>query len=142
MGSLNLVKEQQYDVKWNAGWTAIAKDSRPFEESSTSPGVCNVGGTQQGCYVTDSKLIDDYTSLSNALSGSIVPPEFALANGTVHRGIAAATRGLTERGTLIATQSSSGTFAESNQWLEQAQSLFKKSITQFQGPNKPANPFG
>jgi hypothetical protein len=141
VGSFNLVKEQQYDVRWNTGWTNVARDSKPLQTTSTSPGVCNAGGSKQGCYDADAKLIADYTALAKALSGSIVPSEFVKANDTVHQGIAADIRGLTERDTLIATQNANGTFEQSNQSLEQAQSLFKSSIGEFKGPNRPENPF-
>ena len=137
----NLVKEQQYDTKWNARWTAVARDSEPLKATPTSPGVCNAGGSKQGCYDADVKLIADYKALANGLSGSTVPSEFAQANATVHRGLAAAVRGLTERDALIASQNENGTFAQSNQSLEEAETLFKNSIGEFQGPNRPQSPF-
>lgn len=140
-GNFNPVQELKYDAKWNTGWTQIARDGSPLKASATSPGVCNSGGSQQGCFDADENLIADDKTLANALSGSIVPSEFAGANATLHQGLSQDEKGLSERDLLISTQNASGTFARSNATLQDAASLFMRSVGQFQGPNRPTNPF-
>ena len=141
VGAFNPVKEQQYDASWNAGWSDIAMDSKPLQATTTSPGVCNDGGSRQGCYDADTKLISDLDTLAKKLRGSLVPSEFARANSTILEGIAADIRGLKERDTLIWTRDEQGTFAQSNQSLKHAQSLFNSSIGEFRGPDTPRSPF-
>lgn len=76
-GNYNPPQEVKYDSVWNAGWLQISKDSKPLIATSDAPGVCNVGGSQQGCVATDSKLIADFRSFASKLSSSLVPPEFS-----------------------------------------------------------------
>ncbi len=130
-----------YDKVWNAGWTNIARDERPFGVTSSSPGVCNVGGSQKGCFDTDQALISDYQSFGRALTNAPVPRDFIRADATVHQAIAAAIKGLEERNALIANPTPSGTFAQSNQDLRRSDELFMKGIKQYTGNQVPVNPY-
>jgi hypothetical protein len=140
-GKYSPQQELRYDAVWNASWARIAKDSKPLVASSKSPGVCNIGGSQKGCLDTDEELITDYRSLANRLSGSIVPSEFAQANRTLHQFVMVDIRGLSERDAIIESQNTNATFKESNQELERAAKLIEKAVSEYNGPDKPSNPF-
>jgi hypothetical protein len=130
-----------YDNAWNAGWTKVVQDSPPLAATSTSPGVCNVGGTKQGCYDTDRVLISDYQALGRTLTNAPVPVGFAKADATVHGAIDIAIKGLEERDAAIADPSRTGTFTQSNLDLRRSDSLFQQGIKQYTGSQAPVNPF-
>ncbi len=116
-------------------------DERPLEQTATSPGVCNAGGGEQNCFDTDQKLIADLQKLATDLSGSIVPPEFAQGNETLHKGITDDIQGLSDRDDLIETQNDNATLTKSNREIEDAQQLFNQMGAEFKGPQLPPNPF-
>lgn len=140
-GNYNPPQEVKYDSVWNAGWLQISKDSKPLIATSDAPGVCNVGGSQQGCVATDSKLIADFRSFASKLSSSLVPPEFSLANRTFHRYVTESIRGPSERDAAIDSSNSNRSLKNSNHELKSAQKLIEKALSQYRGPNKPSNPF-
>jgi hypothetical protein len=133
----NLIKEQKYDALWLADWRRIATGQHPFQASASSPGVCNSGGSKQGCYDTDLKVIADYRKLESDLSGSVVPSEFARANTTLHRAIAELIQGLSDRDQAIASQNPNATFTESNKELALGQQTCKQAETQYHGIQLP-----
>lgn len=50
------------------------KDLQLLAPSESNPGVCNAGGTKQGCYDADLKLIGDLKAMLSALEAIDVPP--------------------------------------------------------------------
>jgi hypothetical protein len=132
--------EIHYDSIWLADWTAIKVDEQPLEATSNSPGVCNAGGSQQGCYDTDEKLINGYHKLLSDLSGANVPSEFSEANSTIHKGVEEMIQGLADRDDLIASQSENGTFTQSNHELALGEHTIERAQTEFKGVHIPRNP--
>ena len=134
-------QESNYDAAWLADWQQIASDQRPLTPSVSSPGACNSGGSQQGCYEADHTLITDFRKLASDLSGSVVPSEFARANTTLHQGIADEIQGFSDRNRIIASQDPNATFSQSNQELELGLSICKRALGEYRGPKLPADRF-
>ena len=141
IGNYNPQQEAKYDTIWNSAWNQIAKDSQPLKATSTSPGVCNIGGSQQVCFDTDVKLIADYRLIGSKLSGSVVPSEFGKANRTFLEYVSATIKGLSSRDAAIVSQNPNASLTQSNNYLKTAETLILKSLGEYRGPNKPSNPF-
>jgi hypothetical protein len=138
----NLLQEAKYDALWSADWTRIAIDYRPMQATASSPGVCNIGGSKQGCYDADLRTISGFRRLASDLSGAaVVPPEFARANTTLHRGIADYIQGLSERDEAIASQNPDASLGPSNKELALAQQVCEKALSEYHGLQLPPNPF-
>jgi hypothetical protein len=134
-------QESKYDAAWSTDWQQIVSDQQPLTPSPSFAGVCNAGGSEQGCYETDLKLISDFRKLGSDLSGSAVPSEFARANTTLHQGIADEIQGFSDRNQVIASQDPNATFSKSNQELEVGLSVCKEALGEYRGPKLPADPF-
>jgi hypothetical protein len=139
--ALNLGQESKYDALWSADWRTIAIGQRPLQASASSPGACNIGGSKQGCYDADVRLIADFRKLGSDLSGSVVPSEFTRANATLHRCIVDDIRGLSDRDAAIASQNPNATFSRSNKELELGQRTCEQALSEYHGIKLPANPF-
>jgi hypothetical protein len=135
------IQESKYDAQWSADWHRIAIDQRPLVASASSPGACNIGGSQQACYDADMTLIADFRKLASDLSGPVVPSEFARANATLHRGIHDDIQGLSARNEVIASRNPNASLSSSNQELELAQRTLKQAVSQYHGTQLPPNPF-
>jgi hypothetical protein len=138
--TVNPAQEMKYDRLWAADWHRIVIDERPFIASASSPGVCNIGGTKQGCYDADLTLIADFRKLGADLSGSVVPSEFARANTTLHAGIREFIRALSDRNDAIASGNPNATLTQSNNELAVAQRTFEQAFAEYKGAYPPANP--
>ena len=134
-------QESRYDALWSADWRKIVSDQQPLRASASSPGVCNIGGSKQGCYAADVALMADFRKLASDLSGPVVPPEFAQANGALHQGIRDEIRGLLDRNDAIASQNPNASLSPSNKELELGQQTLMRALSEYRGPRLPANPF-
>jgi hypothetical protein len=130
----------KYDKLWAADWHKIVIDERPFIASASSPGVCNIGGTKQGCYDADLALIADFRKLGTDLSGSVVPSEFAQANTTLHLAIQQFIQALSDRNDAIASGNPDATLTPSNNELTVAQRTFEQAFSEYKGAYPPPNP--
>src|SRR4051794_15031603 len=72
--------EQSYGAVYAGQMTKIASDLDAFKPSAANPGVCNQGGTKQGCYDADLVLIADFQALVASLEATPVPPRFVEAH--------------------------------------------------------------
>lgn len=82
--------------------TALRRDPQPIAGSSGGPGVCNKGGTKQGYYDADAKVITDLNPMLDALTATAVPLRFAEADRLLRDAIAKNVQGLALRNQAIA----------------------------------------
>lgn len=141
VSSVNPDQEARYDSVWAADWGKVAADQRSLQPSGSSPGVCNVGGSKQGCYDTDNSLIVDFHVITQGLSHIAVPAEFKQGNSAILRGIATLIRGLSDRNTAIVSNNTKASMDQSNQELQAGYKTLETAVPQFKGPKPPPNPF-
>lgn len=108
------IDDAAYKRVWAADWSAVQRDAAPYRATSTSPGVCNVGGSQRGCVLSDQRVVDDLNRLIQDLQTTRVPSEYAKANSAVLdackvevQGLQLRDRGLGQQDTQSFSQSDS-----------------------------------
>ena len=97
-----LKAENAYVAVYMDHMTVLSRDWLPFAASGSNPGVCNKGGTKQGCYDADSKVIGDLDAMLAALASTAVPSRFAEANGLLRDAITKNVQALDLRNRAIA----------------------------------------
>jgi hypothetical protein len=68
--------EENYKTVWSTHMTQFQTDSQPFAASSSNPGVCNIGGSQQGCFDATTQVIAGLQAMIAALEITPVPPRY------------------------------------------------------------------
>jgi hypothetical protein len=117
--------------------TALSRDLQLFAASGSNPGVCNKGGTKQGCFDADTKVISGLNAMLGGLSATTLPPRFVEADRLLRDAITKNVQGLELRNEAIAN-------ADDNAWhqsgplLEQAQTSWKAGYAAFPADNRPA----
>jgi hypothetical protein len=129
--------EQTYGAVYKHDVLAIQADTVPYTPTSTTPGVCNKGGTKQGCYDTDQKVVRDLRSMQADLGRLTVPPRFKKADSDLRAGLKLNIDGLLLRDQAIASNDPNATFGPSNQMLQQAVDQLHKAYTEFPTDNAP-----
>src|SRR5258707_946083 len=66
--------EDHYRAAYHQGIAALQADLLAFAPTATSPGVCNKGGSKQGCYDGDLVVVADLKQLLALLGNLTVPP--------------------------------------------------------------------
>jgi hypothetical protein len=62
--------EDAYKAVYAEQMTRVRTDNVAFQPTSSSPGVCNKGGSQQGCFDADAVMIQDFKATQNALAAT------------------------------------------------------------------------
>ena len=136
------IDDVAYKAAWRTGWAPVIRDAEPLAPSSASPGVCNKGGTKQGCYDTDEQLATDLQQLLSDLQGAKVPPEYQRANASTEQAISLDIQGLRQRDVGIA-QDDSIAFGQAVDKLGRANGLFRSAYGEFPDYDRPTpSPFG
>jgi hypothetical protein len=130
--------ELTYNAVWQRDMTTIATDSEPFRATATSPGVCNAGGSKQGCYDTDARVIADLRTMLTDLSSLTVPPRYRSADMLVRQGIQANIVGLELRNDAISSGNPDASFEQSNAKLKEADADLRQAYSEFPTDNRPA----
>ena len=133
----DLQKEDDYRAVWQKDVTTLRLDTAPLAPNSSSPGVCNKGGTKQGCYDADEKLIADIAKLLAHLSSVPVPPRFSKGNALVREGFQTDADGLRLRDQVISGSDPSASFGPSNAKLQEALDLITQGYNAFPTDNRP-----
>jgi len=132
--------EDRYNATYAEHMTQIHVDAqRLFAPTATSPGVCNVGGSKQGCYDADLIAIEDLQAMLNALEAIPVPPRYADADRLLREGIAEQIRGLELRNQSIA-ENDQAAWTEHQVALEQAAAILQQAYAAFPADNRPQPP--
>jgi hypothetical protein len=134
--SAGVVNADAYNAKWRAAWSAVMSDATPYIPTAASPGVCNVGGTKQGCYDTDQSVIADLHTMSTELTGSVVPGQFRPANRLLQQAIKITVLGLQLRDEAIANNDDRS-FQRSRRLLPQGHTLFLRAYSTYPAYARP-----
>lgn len=132
----DLQAEDRYKAVYAEQMTRIRTDTLMFAPTSANPGVCNKGGSQQGCFDADAVLINDYQSVLRALDATPVPPRYAEADGLLRGAIAEDLRGLELRNRAIA-EHDDGAWTEHKVVLDKALASFQQAYEAFPADNRP-----
>jgi hypothetical protein len=110
-----------------------------FVPSSGNPGVCNKGGTKQGCYDADVQLIQSLQAMLTAFAALPVPRRFVEADKLLRDAIAENIRGLELRNKGIAQQDHAA-FTEHKVVLERALAGYAKAYQAYPDDKRPQPP--
>ena len=133
--------EQNYDAVYSRDAAKIQADSIPYAATSTSPGVCNKGGTKQGCYDTDQMVIGDFRLMITDLGRLATPPRFKQADSDLRAGLQLSIDGFSLRDQAIASTDPNASFAASNQKLQEALTALHQANNEFPTDNAPQPKF-
>jgi hypothetical protein len=132
--------EALYNNTYSASMTGLHQDiQRLFGATGTNPGVCNVGGSKQGCYDADLQVIQDYRGMLSALAKIPVPQRFADGDRLLRQAIDESIRGLQLRNQAIA-QNDDAAWAQHAEILKQATSTFQRAYAAYPEDNRPQPP--
>jgi hypothetical protein len=133
--------EQNYNTVYARDVAAINTDGAPYTGTSTTPGVCSTGGTKQGCYDTDQKVIRDVRAMLADLGRLAVPPRFKQGDSDLRAGLQLNVDAITLRDQAIASNVAGASLGPANQKGQQALDLLHKASTEFPADNAPQPKF-
>jgi len=131
--------EERYKATYAEQMTKIREVSQLFVPSTGNPGVCNKGGTNQGCYDADVQMIQSLQAMLTAFAALPVPPRYVEAHKVLRDAIAENIRGLELRNQAIAQQDNVA-FSEHKVVLERALASYAKAYQAFPNDNRPQPP--
>jgi hypothetical protein len=131
--------EETYKATYAAQMAGLHEVMQAFAPSSSNPGVCNKGGTKQGCYDADVELIQSLQAMLTAFAALPVPPRFVEADKLLRGAIAENIRGLELRNNAIAQQDNAA-FTEHKVVLERALASYAKAYLTYPDDNRPQPP--
>lgn len=135
----DLAAENNYKATYAQTAAVIASDEEPMKPTASSPGVCNKGGTKQGCHDTDSRIITDLNAQLAALNSIRVPPRFVDGDKLLRDSISLQIQGLTLRNHAI-EGIGDGSLGPSNDKLQQADSVMSSALAAFPSDNSLLSP--
>lgn len=133
----DLKAESDYIAVYMGQVTALSRDLQLFAASGSNPGVCNKGGTKQGCYEADAKVITDLNAMLDAVKATTVPPRFVEADRLLRDAITKDLQGLELRNQAIANNDNNA-WQQSGPLIDQAVAGLKAAYTAFPADNRPA----
>jgi hypothetical protein len=140
VGSLeDLQAEEHYKQVYSQQMTKLQADLGLLAPAGSNPGVCNRGGTKQGCFDADNQLIEDLQAMQGALASTAVPPRYAAADKLLREAVAGDIRGLELRNQAIAN-SDDAAWQEHRVVLDEALAAFQKAYQAFPQDNRPQPP--
>jgi hypothetical protein len=114
----------------------IARDFGTLEPLNAGLGVCNIGGTRQGCYDASNKMIDSLHALLRDLNTTYVPSRYVDGNDAVRHAVQLLADGFQTRNSGIAANDNAS-FVRGNDELKQANSNLTKAWRQFPADARP-----
>ena len=132
----DLRAEDQYKQVYAQQMANLQAGLALLAANGSNPGVCNAGGTKQGCFDADTVVIRDVQALKAALEATTVPPRYVDADRLFRAAIDRDVQGLQLRNQAIATN-------DDNLWkqhgavLEDAQAAFLVAYRTFPEDNRP-----
>ncbi len=131
--------EEQYKTVYAEHMLRIHEDFALFEPSGSNPGVCNIGGSKQGCYDADAILVDHFEAMLEALDAIPLPPRYADGDRLLREAIEANIRGLELRNQAIA-EDDQAAWDEHQIVLRESSPLFLSAWEAFPVDNRPQPP--
>jgi hypothetical protein len=135
----DLRAEEHYKQVYSQQMTKLHVDLRLLAPAGSNPGVCNKGGTLQGCFDADNQVIEDLQAMQGALAATIVPPQFAAADKLLRGAIAGDIQGLELRNQAIANRDNAA-WTEHAVVLDKALAAFQEAYRAFPEDNRPQPP--
>ena len=135
----DLRAEDQYKQVYAQHMAIFQVDVQPLVATGSSPGVCNKGGTKQGCFDADARLIADLQAMLSALEATPVPPRYTSADKLLREAIATDIRGLDLRNRAIATNDDA-LWQQHGPVLDEATAAFQTAYQAFPVDNRPQPP--
>lgn len=129
--------EQRYRAVYARDVNRIRLDSVPFAASPGNAGVCNAGGSKQGCFDTDARVAGDMQALLTDLAAVPTPTRYRAADADLREGLAAFIDGFNLRNKTIASGDPNATFAASNARLQTGLDFLRKSEREFPADARP-----
>jgi hypothetical protein len=117
--------------------TEVSGDLQLFVANGSKPGVCNKGGTKQGCFDADAQLVSGLDAMLSALSATTIPPRFVEADRLLRDAITKDVHGVELRNQAIANNDDNA-WQQSGPLIEQAQTSWKAAYIAFPADNRPA----
>ena len=133
----DLQAEDAYNATYAKHITKLHADSVILQPTTTTPGVCNRGGTKQGCFDADAVLIRDLRETLDALAAAKIPPRYIEADGLLRQAISEDIRGLELRNKAIA-ENDDAAWTEHKIVLDHAIADLSKAHLAFPADNRPA----
>ena len=135
----DFAKEVNYKATYADQMARLHEVTQAFAPSSTNPGVCNKGGTKQGCYDADVQAIRTLQAMLTAFAAMPAPPRFVEADKLLRNAIAENIRGLELRNQGIAEEDNAA-FTEHKVVLERALGDYAKAYQAYPEDNRPQPP--
>jgi len=132
----DLLAEGGYNAVYAEQMTKVQTHAVPFQPTTTTPGVCNKGGTKQGCFDADVILIQDLRATLDALAATAVPPRFVQADRLLREAIAEDIRGLELRNKAIA-ENDDAAWTAHKVVLDKAIADIQEAYLAFPADNRP-----
>lgn len=129
--------EQRYRAAYARDVNRIRLDSVPFAASPGNAGVCNAGGSKQGCFDTDARVVGDMQALLTDLAAAPTPTRYRAADADLREGLTAVIDGFNLRNKAIASGDPNATFAASNTKLQVGLELLRKAESEFPSDARP-----
>jgi hypothetical protein len=132
----DLQAEDHYKAAYAEQMTKVLTDGLVFQPTTT-PGVCNKGGTKQGCFDADVVLIQDLRATLDGLAATAVPPRYVVADRLLREAISEDIRGLELRNKALA-ENDDAAWTEHKMVLDKAIAALKEAHSAFPADNRPA----
>jgi hypothetical protein len=133
----DLQAEDGYKAVYAERMTKVLTDIMVFQPTTTTPGVCNKGGTKQGCFDADVAVIQDLRATLDGLAATAVPPRYVEADRLLREAITQDIRGLELRNKAIA-QNDDAAWVEHKTILDNAIAALKEAYLAFPADNRPS----
>jgi uncharacterized iron-regulated membrane protein len=134
--SVGQVNDEKFLAAWQSGWQAVDRASQPLNPTSSSPGVCNEGGSAAGCVQTGEAMLPALTSLRDQLSVVQTPSSFSAASSSIQSAIGLDINAIDDRDTAISTRDGA-LFTKAVGELKQAAQAFSTGYAEFPQANRP-----
>jgi hypothetical protein len=132
----DLQAEENFKGLWAGQINSLHQALQLFAPAGSNPGVCNKGGTLQGCYDADAKALEALQAMRAAFERAKVPPRFTQASGLLLKAIDRNIEGLNLRNQAIATGDDAAWTAHKTV-LADAQKVWEQAYLAFPEDNRP-----
>jgi hypothetical protein len=135
----DLQAEEHYKQVYSEQMSKLQVDLRLLAPAGSNPGVCNKGGTLQGCFDADNQVIEDLQAMQGALAAAVVPTRFAAADKLLRGAIAGDIQGLELRNQAIVNRDDAA-WKEHAVVLDKALAAFQEAYRAFPEDSRPQPP--
>ena len=133
----DLAAENAYIAVYMDHMTKLAEDNKAFAPTASNPGPCNKGGSQQGCFEADARVIATLNSMLEALKTVNVPPRFVDADRLLRKALTRNVEGLELRNQALAT-GDNDLWHQHGPVLEEAQAVWTAAYAAFPDDHRPS----